>query len=162
MITISRIVWPTDFSELSVKAGRYAWQLHQVFRGELHLLHVCSHAIVAPAVLDQSTGDLMVGETNLDEQSARDRLERLRSDEFQADPAVRCTVRIGTAWREICSYSDEVGADLIIIGTHGRTGLRHALIGSTAERVVQHASCPVLTVKSMERDFVATSFNPET
>lgn len=62
MITLRRIVWPTDFSDLSLKAAQYASQLHQVFGGELHILHVCLQPIVAPAVLDRTTGSLMVGE----------------------------------------------------------------------------------------------------
>jgi nucleotide-binding universal stress UspA family protein len=63
-------------------------------------------------------------------------------------------VVVGTPWYEICRYARDAEIDLIVIATHGATGLRHLLMGSTAERVVQHATAPVLAVKSIEREFV--------
>jgi len=61
---------------------------------------------------------------------------------------------LGTSWTTICGYAERAEIDLIVVATHGRTGLRHVLIGSTAERIVQHAPCPVLVVKSPAKDFV--------
>ena len=63
-------------------------------------------------------------------------------------------VRVGHPYQEITQAAQELKADLIVIATHGYTGLKHILLGSTAERVVRHASCPVLTVREREHDFV--------
>ena len=62
-------------------------------------------------------------------------------------------VRIGSAFLEIIQYAKEVQADLIVVGTHGRTGLKHMIIGSVAEKVVRKAPCPVLSVKHPEHAF---------
>lgn len=67
---------------------------------------------------------------------------------------IRTEVILGDSWHEICRYVKKHKIDLVIMATHGLTGLKHVLMGSTAERVVQHADCPVLTVKSFEREFV--------
>jgi nucleotide-binding universal stress UspA family protein len=80
-------------------------------------------------------------------------LDQLVDEAFPDDRKVSTHILTGRAWFEICKYAKESGADLIIIATHGWTGLRHILMGSVAERVVQHAFCPVLVVKSVERDF---------
>jgi nucleotide-binding universal stress UspA family protein len=63
--------------------------------------------------------------------------------------------RFGEAWAEIVAVAKEQGADLIVISTHGRTGFEHALLGSTTEKVVRHAPCPVLVVRQREHEFVA-------
>jgi nucleotide-binding universal stress UspA family protein len=63
-------------------------------------------------------------------------------------------VRIGSAWQEITEIARDRDIDLIIIGTHGYTGLKHLVLGSTAEKVVRHAPCPVLTVREKEHEFV--------
>lgn len=83
MKTPEKILWPTDFSDLSLKAGRYARGYRDLFGAELRVIHVCH---------------------------------------------------------------------LIIVATHGATGARHILLGSTAERIVHHAPCPVLTLKCHEKD----------
>jgi nucleotide-binding universal stress UspA family protein len=65
-----------------------------------------------------------------------------------------CEAFLGNPWRGVCDYAERQGIDLVVIATHGRTGLQHALIGSTAEKIVRHAPCPVLVVKAEEKDFV--------
>jgi nucleotide-binding universal stress UspA family protein len=80
--------------------------------------------------------------------AARDQLNALVDEHLQGISPIVCDVLSGHAWPEICSYADKMDIDLIIVATHGLTGLRHALLGSTAERIVQHAACPVLTVKA--------------
>jgi universal stress protein A len=76
-------------------------------------------------------------------------LELGRRASFQTQPLIR----IGQPYQEIGLAASEMQADLIIIATHGRTGLKHVLLGSTAERVARHAPCPVLIVRERERDF---------
>ena len=75
------------------------------------------------------------------------RLATFARDEIEDMIPVQAEVRIGKPHREIVAEAKEAGADLIVIATHGYTGLKHAFIGSTAERVVRHASCPVLVVR---------------
>lgn len=80
-------------------------------------------------------------------EQARAELERLGRAEFPDSTAVSIHLRDGSAYDQIASAARELEADLIIIATHGRTGLTHALLGSTAERVVRHAPCPVLALR---------------
>jgi nucleotide-binding universal stress UspA family protein len=87
--------------------------------------------------------------------ACRGRLATLAADQFGDPTGVTTDVLFGNPWSVICQYAKDAEIDLLVISTHGRTGLRHVLIGSTAERIVQHAPCPVLVVKSPEKDFVA-------
>jgi len=150
-----RILWPTDFSELSLHGGRYARGFCELFAAELHILHVVPPplstdvSLVVPAEVP-----VTVSETELI-QGAEEALARLVSEHFADLDNVVTKVRFGHPAAGICDYAKEVEIDLIVITTHGRTGLSHVLIGSTAERIVQHAPCPVLTVKSTAKDFVA-------
>ena len=84
----------------------------------------------------------------------RERLGTLVRD--RVDPALveALLVRDGAPFDEICKAAKEIESDLIVIATHGYTGLKHVFLGSTAERVVRHAPCPVLIVRERERDFV--------
>jgi nucleotide-binding universal stress UspA family protein len=86
-------------------------------------------------------------------QDAAARLQCLAQDEVEELIPVQAEVRIGKPYHEICSMAKTLGADLIVIATHGYTGLKHALLGSTAERVVRHASCPVLVVRDKAKEF---------
>lgn len=150
-----RILWPTDFSELSAKAGRYAAAFAKAFKADLHVIHVCA-ALTTSGVMYPLTPEIDFSVTQSDLLAAANRrLRDLVEREFKGETKVAFDARVGSAWQEICDYAANESIDLIIISTHGYTGLKHALIGSTAERVVRHAACPVLTVKSGERDFVA-------
>jgi universal stress protein A len=83
-------------------------------------------------------------------QKQKEKLETLRQTIKEGIPAT-VVVTMGTAWNRIVGAAKSWNADLIVIGTHGRTGLKHALMGSTAERVVRHAACPVLVVHSPDK-----------
>ena len=78
----------------------------------------------------------------------------LATEEIGASAAWKIAVRPGRPATEIVEAARELAADLIVIATHGRTGLQHVLLGSVAENVVRHAPCPVLTVREHEREFV--------
>jgi nucleotide-binding universal stress UspA family protein len=82
-------------------------------------------------------------------QKQKEKLEALRQTIKKGIPAT-VVVTMGTPWNRIVGAAKSWNADLIVIGTHGRTGLKHALMGSTAERVVRHATCPVLVVHSAD------------
>lgn len=147
-----RILWPTDFSETSLCAARYARAMCHHFGAELHVIHVVPPPL-NPDVNIMFAGEapLLVSEGDLADASKRG-LNRLIEKHLDNDAAIIRDVCFGNPWSAICDYARKHEIDMLVISTHGRTGLSHALIGSTAERIVQHAPCPVLTVKQRERD----------
>ena len=144
MITIRRILVPTDFSACALPAVRYAAELADKFAAELVLLHVVSDAVLAlpDAVMPTPATDLhaltAAGKTGLANLIAAEKLERLNP---------RPEVRVGSPAAEIIAAATDLHADLVCIGTHGRGGIARVLLGSVAEHVVRQAPCPVLTVR---------------
>jgi nucleotide-binding universal stress UspA family protein len=133
-----RILVPVDFSESSEPALKFAAKLAAGFKAELSLLHV-----IEPCL---PTGDLALdlARMRIDfKKGAQRRLEELLK---RCSMACRAVVRAGSPSQQILEEAEEIGADLIVIGTHGRTGLPHLLIGSVAERVLRLAYCPVLVL----------------
>lgn len=149
-----RVLWPTDFSELSLRGGRYARGFCERFDAELHIIHVVPPplspdvSLVVPAEVP-----VAVSEPELLEASQAT-LDKLIAEQFGQSAKIVSKILFGNPWPSICNYAKDNDIDLIIVTTHGRTGLSHVLIGSTAERIVQHAPCPVLTVKHAKKDFV--------
>lgn len=143
MITISHILHPTDFSADSARALQYATTLAQQFNAELHLLHVYTEPLlsVAPPI----AGILPPGYQDEVNKGLQAELAKLADD---TDVSIVRKLVEGNVVSEIIRYLDDNHIDLIVMGTHGRTGLKHMLIGSVAENVVRHASCPVLTTRS--------------
>jgi nucleotide-binding universal stress UspA family protein len=145
-IRLKRIVVPIDFSETSVQALPYAVAFAEKFGAEIILLHVVE--LFEP---------LQDHEEGLGEMAEWDRedlvescLTRLRQ-EVLAGRHVRTGVRHGVPFQEITRAATSLAADLIIMTTQGHTGLKHVFLGSTAERVVRHADCPVLVVRDEAR-----------
>ncbi len=150
-----RILWPTDFSELSLKGGRYARAFWEKFGAELHLIHVIPPPLSPDvSVMLPAEVPISVAEPELLEAS-RTGLKELIQRHFQGDKGIKIDAFYGNPWMGICDYAAKHEIDLIVVATHGRTGLGHVLIGSTAERIVQRAPCPVLVVKDEQREFVA-------
>lgn len=156
-IRAKRILWPTDFSDLSLHACRYAAAFREQFGSELHVIHVLATPVpfeagmTVPADIPISAADPELL------QSAQEALAELVVEQFSTREGIVLEAFFGSAWHGVCEYAREKQIELIVIGTHGRTGIQHALIGSTAERIVQHAPCPVLTVKNPCTDFVTES-----
>lgn len=153
MIDLKRILVPTDFSKFSQVALTYAAALAEKFNAELHLLHVVQNLAVMipdsvnvmPPVgpsLEQMTSAVTV---------ALDRI--IKENHLEAFPAQKI-VREGTPFYEITNYAKENNIDLIVMGTHGHSGLVHMLLGSVTEKVVRKSPCPVLTVRHPEHEFV--------
>ena len=154
-ISPKNIQWPTDFSALSLKAARYARAFREPFGGTLHVIHVVPPPLAPDvSVILPAEVPIAVTEPELLDASRRG-LERVVAEQFGKTAGVQMEVFYGTPWMGVCDYAKRSAIDLLVIATHGRTGLGHVLIGSTAERIVQHAPCPVLTVKESEQDFVA-------
>lgn len=145
MLSIRRILFPTDFSEPAEYAWPYALTFAQEFEAEVHLLHVIApppRLTEAYAVSFDPEGTVQAltveASTSLDGQ-----VEAAKSRGL----IFRREVRVGVDYREIIDYATKHDIDLIVMATHGRTGLAHVLLGSVAEKVVRNAPCPVLTIK---------------
>lgn len=140
MIPIKTILHPTDFSKPSEHALRFACALARDYRARLVLLHV-----VEPPVYYGELG-MMVPPPDEFHARLKERLEHLVS----ADCGVPVTTMLveGNAAREILRVASERACDLIVLGTHGRTGLSRVLLGSVAEVVTRHSRVPVLTLKN--------------
>jgi nucleotide-binding universal stress UspA family protein len=136
---------PLDFSGKSRQALEYAVPLAQEHGGKISLVHVLQPApasITVPGVGPYAAAD----DKSLITQ-ARKRLVNVAAEMIPGELQAEMIVRRGNPYNEIIAAARALKADLIVISTHGYTGLKHALIGSVAERVVRHASCPVLAVR---------------
>ena len=148
-LRMARILVPTDFSEESKAAIRYATRLAERFGASIHLAYVIDSlgelkdAEVVPWSATTTDATLVL----------KRKLAELANDEIEELVPVYPHVVPGRAFEEIVSLARAFFCDLIVISTHGRTGMSRAIIGSVAERVVRHAHCPVLVVRTHERDF---------
>jgi len=150
VIEIKSILAPTDFSEHSEMAVRYACQLAEQFGSELRLLHVLSE--IVPAGPDPLLMPVMPTEYYSEsEEKARETLERLLDPAWARPASVVTAVDWGSPVETIVAHALDNRVDLIVIATHGRTGLSHVLLGSVAERIVREAPCPVLTIRDRHR-----------
>ncbi len=143
MAEIKTILFPTDFTEASVKVLPYATYLADKLGAKLMVLFVVeelskyANFYVPHSALDNLEAELM--------ESARKKMESFVEDYFEGFP-VETIIRRGDVPEEIIKVAEEKGIDLIVMGTHGRKGLEKVLLGSVAERVVKGAPCPVMTV----------------
>ena len=150
-VNLKKILVPVDFSPLSKKAVQYATRLGQQFSAELNLFYV-----IEPEVPPAFDGYMIAPPpiSNCTANGYANRLSRLASSVRAAGVSrVQSTVRTGLAAFEIVEAAKELDVDLIIIATHGYTGWKHFAIGSTTERVVRAAPCPVLVVREKEHEF---------
>lgn len=153
MIELRKILAPTDFSSHSENALRYASAFADQFGAELHVLNVLQDPVTMmpePGLPPGPWGDY----TAELEEAARKRLDELPGAlRFEKSRLIH-EVRKGAPFLEIIWYAKKNAIDLIVIGTHGRTGLAHMLMGSVAEKVVRNAPCPVRTVRHPDHKFV--------
>ncbi len=140
-LEIKRVLFPTDFSPFSDKALPFAISFAKEFDATLVIFHATEVPIVLPEVVPDSA--IQLGPQMEDE--SRQLVQKMCDN--ITDVKVEGEVRIGTPFREIASYAEKIGADLIVVPTHGRSGLSHVLFGSVAEKVVRVAKCPVLTIR---------------
>ena len=145
-MNVQRILFPTDFSGHSQAAEQSACELADQFGAELHVLHVLHDLFLT---MPQTAAALLIPPKALDDviNYAEAEIQKVPPAAWANGKKVVRVVRIGTTHDVIVQYAKENAIDLIVIGTHGHTGLRHVLLGSVAERVVQHAPCSVLTVR---------------
>ena len=138
-----RILVPIDFSDPSRKALQYAASLAEQFGSKLILFY----AIEPVATPDFAYHPLMK-ETSEVVGDARKQMRKLCEETSTSSAVDQIIVEKGVPHARITETAKSLDADLIVIATHGNTGLKHVLLGSTAERVVRHASCPVLVVRA--------------
>ena len=153
---IKSILVPTDFSKPSESALTYALALAHQFGARLTLLHV----IEPIATPDFATSFPLA----IDNEKAKKFCEGVltqTAEKFEIEPELleKKLVRFGRPFNEIADAARTLKVDLIVIATHGYTGLKHTFLGSTAERVVRHAPCPVLVVRIKARN-AANQLNP--
>ena len=145
MITLKRILIPTDLSDYSLAAIDYAASFGVLYNARLYLLFVAD--LVPPA--------MTLHGLDLDEESyrrraetdARETLRTFIADRLPRDVPITPIIRTGVPADEIRRFADEERVDLVVMATHGRTGLHHMVMGSVAEKVVRLSRVPVLTVK---------------
>jgi nucleotide-binding universal stress UspA family protein len=149
MIQLRRILVPVDFSAPSQNALTYAAALADKFAAELILLHVVQDLAVffpdavAPTPVVLPPGEAMAA-------AVREGLDRFRRESHLGERPAREEVREGTPHAEIVAFAAEAKVDLIVMGTHGRSGLAHMFLGSVTERVLRRAPCPVLAVRQTQ------------
>lgn len=142
MATFGHIVAATDFSEASRDALELARALAAETGAELTVVHVCEvpgYSATGPIAYDLVTPIAA---------RAQEQLDAAMAHVQRACPRARGLVRIGVAWEQLLAVASDARADLLVMGTHGRRGVAHAVMGSVAERVVRLSPVPVLTVRS--------------
>ena len=151
-IRLQRILLPTDFSNYSATATKYACELATRFDAELHLLH--SLELRLTSTPDFGMGLALPAYINESRTAAEKSLAGVLDPKWPAGRTVIQAMVEGSPKVEIVQYARKQNIDLIVLATHGRTGLPHVIMGSVAETVVRTAPCPVLTVRPEGHQFV--------
>ncbi len=138
---INKILVPFDFSERSEKSLRWAVGMAEKWQAHLLLFHVVSAP--TPLMATEAFYDMAQLEADLQQDADRG-IKEVAAKEKTVN--IETEVRVGEPFWDICRTAEEGEVDLIVMGSHGRTGLAHVLLGSVAERVVRHAPCPVLVI----------------
>ena len=146
MIEIRAILALTDFSAHAESALRYACGLAERFGATLHILHVLSD--VVPVGPDPMIAPILPPDYYSESESqSREALAKVLKPEWGKPAAIVTAVNWGSPVEVVVDYAQKSHVDLIVIATHGRTGLSHVLLGSVAEKIVREAPCPVLTIR---------------
>ena len=149
---IRNILVPVDFSEMSIQSIKTARRLARRFGASIHLAHVRQFDYASGFFLPAPPMDpfpVMTHEQDAEKNAAKDLHVLARECGV---PLATCHILSGgPAFDETCRVAQKIPADLIVMPTHGRTGLKHVFLGSTAERIVQHSPCPVFVVREKKR-----------
>ncbi|MBX3026745.1 universal stress protein [bacterium] len=147
MPKITRILVPIDFSPASLKALDYAADFAQPLKAELCALFVVEPIYYAVPDLAGAAAGASVGLLEEQRKSGKQQLERLQTRYARKRVKLRTLLQTGTPYQAIVDTAKSVKANLIVMSTHGRTGMTHLLLGSVAERVVRSSPVPVLTIR---------------
>ncbi len=155
MDRIKTILAPTDFSELSLIGLRHALELTQSQGAKVIVYNVADYREVIP-IQERSTFHFKHVKEFLNNRRNRiDKFLRKAFSELISQVDLRLEADIGIAHERIVEKAEKEGVDMIVISTHGRTGLAHMLIGSVTEQVVRHATCPVFSVRPQKETRLA-------
>ncbi len=136
-----KILVATDFSECADKAMERALDVAARYGATVRVVHAWDYPAVAYAAMGTTMIDVLPFE-----QAAKAHLDALVASLAERGVAVEASLCRGVAWDQIVSLAEQLKADLVVVGSHGRTGIKRAVLGSVAERVVRHSTAPVLTV----------------
>ncbi|MEA3332468.1 MAG: universal stress protein [Pseudomonadota bacterium] len=147
MMLIKKVLVLTDGSQNSRSALRYAVEICRNFKASLHILSVVEDI--------PSYAYLEVGSEFISQVQETVRQEVVQCSGYCETSGIVCDgeIRHGVPYEEIIKYAKEIDADLIVMSTHGHTGLSHILLGSVAEKIVRYAPCPVLTTRVDDKDW---------
>jgi nucleotide-binding universal stress UspA family protein len=151
-VELNRILVPIDFSEHSRRALKYAIPFAKQFIASIDLIYV-----VEPTIYPADFSFGQVGFPNVEDELRKrgaKELDTLITKEIAGKVPATRVIRTGKPFYEIIQYAREQDMDLIIIATHGHSGVEQILFGSTAEKVVRKAPCPVLVVRTGEKEFI--------
>jgi nucleotide-binding universal stress UspA family protein len=150
-LNIKKILVPIDFSDYSKSALKYAQEFSKYFSAEIVLIYVVEPMVYPP---DFSMGQIAIPTIDIElDKRAKEELEKLARNEINPDTKFQIVIKTGKPYVEIIQTASELDVDLIIIATHGHSGVEHILFGSTAEKVVRKAPCPVLTLREPLKGF---------
>lgn len=146
-LTISRILVPVDFSTHAEAALRYAISLASRFDATLHVLHVVEEPMATGAWGGETVVPNLIELRQELLEDAERRLAVYQAAAARAQVPAVTMARVGLTSDSIVDYAQALDIDLVVMGTHGRTGMAHLFMGSVAERVLRRAPCPVLTIR---------------
>jgi len=148
---INKVLVPIDFSDYSKIALKYAVDFAQKFNAKMYLIYVVEPVIYPP---DFSMGQIAIPSVNTEwDIKAKEEIDKLADSEIPTGVKIKTIIKTGKPFLEIIETAAEEDVDIIIIATHGHSGMEHILFGSTAEKVVRKAPCPVLTLRKPIKGF---------
>ncbi len=150
---VKKILAPIDFSEHSMNAMRSAMELAKDVGAEVHLVHVIAphhHFIPLPLATNVEQSRELAREAAMLEQ-AEEELAHLKKDEFGDSKKVSTFAVIGHPVQKLVDYAKEQSIDLIVMATHGRSGIEHAVLGGTTEKIVRNSPCSVLVIRARQQ-----------
>lgn len=158
---MKNIIVATDFSEPATAALNCGRQLARKLGSNLHLVHVLADVTGLAMTTPGFAGEISTEMRERVQENAKDQLARQLSEDDHRDLNAKTTVMTAAApAHAIVTLAHELPADLIVVGTRGRGGISHLLLGSVAERVIRVAPCPVLVVKHPEHEFIHPDATP--
>jgi nucleotide-binding universal stress UspA family protein len=153
MISLKKILVPIDFSEFSERSLLYGISLAEQYDAELYIFSAIDDRIFDDSLfVVYAEQEIRHNRKQVYEERLKKTVEEIKREHPQL--RVHQVLKLGIAFVEIVRFAKQESIDLIIMGSHGRTGITHLLIGSTTEKVVRKAPCPVLTVRPKEHEFV--------
>ena len=142
---IKKILFPTDFSVASDYALSYAVSMAKRFKAEIFLIHVVDTSYdISGFYIPHISVEKLIQEMEI---SAEAQLKKVGGKISRSVKAYKSAVKSGIPYKEIIKFAKNKGIDMIIMGTHGKSGTDHFFFGSTTERVMKQADCPVLTIR---------------